>query len=162
MSAEIKCFHEIRKKAQKDVESELRKLDEMGSLNEHKKPKFLSKDESMDDLTSEEVIFTLNDLYQFLKFEGESPESKSELFQDNYNEMEENLLKKIFQVQQSTLGKALKRIMKKNKTKEALVQTNLINYEEEMKKMSDEIDHLYKAKFIIKQENESLKSENKK
>ena len=131
-------------KAQKEVDKELKKLDEMGSLNEIKRSDFEEKEEIETKVNNGDVLFTLKDLYQFLKFDGEYPEGEAEILSDNYKEMEEELVHRIYRIQHSTVGKALKRVLKRPKTRDVPVQANYINYEEEISKLNDELDGVYK------------------
>ena len=50
---------------------ELKQLDEMGDLRSLQKPEFLLESLVSHDLSSQDVILTLNDIYQFLQYENE-------------------------------------------------------------------------------------------
>ena len=159
MTAEIHRIHELRQQVQKDVDKELRELDEMGSLKDAQKPLSLLENLTAYDLTSEDTSFILNEIYQFLLFEGETPESKSIMHSLNYEELEIALVDRIQKLQKSTVGKALQRIIKRSVTKDWGTQTPFTTYEEDMKKIKEDMSNLYRDKYTLKMEAENGKKE---
>ena len=102
----------LENKVEKDVDIELKQLEEMGDLNSIQKPAFLVNNLTSYDLSNDEVGFLLTDVEQFLLFEGEFQESKSSMWSNNYEEIEKVLMDKIQQIQHSSVFKALKRVIK--------------------------------------------------
>lgn len=140
----------------------MKELDNMGSLHDMKKPDFLSEDNTIFDLTNDEIQFTLNDLYQFLLFDGETPESTNKMPENEYEELERNLIESIFKIQHTTVGKALKRVIKKISTKDQQVQSSFEPFQEQISKMKELTEELYQDKYKLKFETETFRKENLK
>lgn len=157
---EIRRIHELRRKVEHDVAIELKQLDEMGDLSSIQKPAFLLNNLSASDLTSEDTILTLNDIYQFLQFGNDFEEQENPaLPKSNYRSMETELLHKISTIQHTTVGKILKRILVKPELSTEGTQTPFNLREEELKIMREEMENLYKDKTIMKQELLSVKND---
>jgi len=129
----------------------------MGSLHDVERPDFMNDNLTAYDLKNDDIEFTLTDIYQFLLFEGESPESKSELLDENYDILQKELMLSINHLQRSSVGKALKRIFNKEKKKNMASQTPSSSLEEDMKIMREDMDRLYQEKHAFKQIAENAK-----
>lgn len=118
--AELERIEKDRLKLKLDVELELNKLDQLGSLYEFQKPLYLTGEEQLRDPNTEDPVFALNDLYQFLLFEGEiakdDPFLKS--VKINYKGIEEIFTDNLAKVQRNTAEKIIKRIYRNVVTEE--------------------------------------------
>jgi hypothetical protein len=129
----------------------------MGSLHDIQKPDFMKRNLTVYDLTNPEIEYMLTDIYQFLLFEGESPESKSEMVDENYNMLQKDLIYRISKLQHVTAKKAIRKIMGLHKTKNSFTQTPRSTLEEDMKDLKAEMDNLYRDKINYRQDAENRK-----
>ncbi|CAI2367427.1 unnamed protein product [Moneuplotes crassus] len=159
LGAEVRAFHEIRKEAQNRVEQEMKKLDEMGSIGANKKPSFLDEELIAYDPSTGDIVYTLNDLYQFLKFDSYYPQEKSEMVDDKYKQLEAEFVEQLQKFQHTSAGKAIKMIFKKPKSKNVCQQTNLRDYEAEIENLTTELAISEQKRNHLKIDNNKLMNE---
>jgi hypothetical protein len=139
-------------------------LDNMGSLHDVKRPDFLTDENH--DISNNEIQYALKDLYHSLLFDGEAPEHKSTVMPElEYDDLEKGLIENVYRIQHTTVGRALKRVMKNvecKETKEKQNQSTFEPFQLEISKMKEIAEELYQDKYKLKQEGEGYRIENVK
>lgn len=110
--AQLERIEKDRIRLKKDVELELSKLDELGSLDQIQKPPYITGEEELRDPNQEDPVFTLNDIHQFLLFEGEIAKSDPFLknVKINYKNIEKVFTANLEKIQKVTANRVIKRI----------------------------------------------------
>jgi hypothetical protein len=141
LQTRLKRILDDRKKVQKQVDKSMKDLDEMGSLHDIKRPDFLTDENH--DISNNEIQYALRDLYQSLLFDGEAPEHKSTVMPElEYDNLEKGLIENVYRIQHTTVGRALKRVIKKVEiieTKEKQSQSTFEPFELVISKMEEKL-----------------------
>lgn len=73
--------------------------------------------------------------------------------------MEKELIQRLHKLQHTSVGKALRILFKKSDPKHKGTQTSYMSYEEEIKQLREDMDSLYKDKYVLKLEADTAKRE---